>query len=464
MIGRGRMISSADLPLMQRIRLSFRSIGMRLALSVGATIFVAVVVAGTLVVQGMAEVYRQEARNRAVALLSTLAAPCALAVSVNALDRLDGYLAEVVQIGGSYAAIEQVKMLDPVGHTLAQAERHEHKTELLDEKFSRQVALSQDVHWRQWHLADRRPMLAVSMPTISGIRWGTLVAVIDLTDVERSTDVAENVAIFAALILTIVLATVAYQLLLRIVVRPVRELGHAAQAIERGQWSTRAPEGRPDELGKLAQAFNQMASEVQSYTESLERKVADRSAEVQAKNVQLEKVNSQLQQAVDELAFLSTTDALTNVPNRRHFTRVLDEQVARPQTGALTLLMMDVDHFKRVNDRFGHPAGDAVLREVAAVLGKGLRGTDILARYGGEEFAAVLPDTPRETGIEVAERLRTLIAAHDFAPAVGQEIGQLTMSFGVACLPQDAANGDALISRSDAALYQAKNAGRNRVV
>ena len=124
--------------------------------------------------------------------------------------------------------------------------------------------------------------------------------------------------------------------------------------------------------------------------------------------------------------------------------------------------MADIDNFKNFNDKLGHPSGDKVLINIAKILRRTCRATDIVARYGGEEFAVVLPDTNKESAWGLAERLRQAIEKNDF---IGQEVQpnkNLTISLGLASFPEDAKNKEALIAKADSALYQAKKAGKNR--
>jgi diguanylate cyclase (GGDEF)-like protein len=125
--------------------------------------------------------------------------------------------------------------------------------------------------------------------------------------------------------------------------------------------------------------------------------------------------------------------------------------------------MMDLDHFKRVNDSFGHDAGDLVLTEVAAMLKKSIRGSDMVCRFGGEEFVLVLTDATSSSAVRRCEEIRAAISR--LAPNYrGNLLGSPTASFGVALFPHHAADADGLINASDAALYEAKYAGRNRIV
>lgn len=159
------------------------------------------------------------------------------------------------------------------------------------------------------------------------------------------------------------------------------------------------------------------------------------------------------------------TDALTGLNNRGEFQRQLkeEEERARRYHRSLSLLMLDVDHFKHVNDTHGHQAGDEVLRALAACLREQIRPVDHAARYGGEEFVVILPETSNEGALDLAERLRMAVAGTVVPVAEGRTIA-VTISIGVATFPADAGSEAALIAAADAALYAAKQGGKNRVV
>lgn len=161
---------------------------------------------------------------------------------------------------------------------------------------------------------------------------------------------------------------------------------------------------------------------------------------------------------------IMTTDGLTQVYNKRFLLEVLDRELARARRrqAPLSLLMMDIDHFKSINDRWGHLAGDAVLTEFARRISQAMEGDELLARFGGEEFALVLPDTPLEEATQIAEMLRATVAK---APVLteGMEI-PVTVSIGVAeYSAADMASVPALLEAADQMLYRAKNSGRNQV-
>ncbi len=165
------------------------------------------------------------------------------------------------------------------------------------------------------------------------------------------------------------------------------------------------------------------------------------------------------------------TDTLTAINNRRFFDQRLKEELERSsrESMPLTCLLLDVDHFKKVNDSYGHQTGDHVLREVAALIRAQLRGSDVLSRYGGEEFAALLSRSGSHEAAEVAERIRLSIAEHQFVNA-GGEAFQVTISIGLATYHPEKIPGavklagDVLIGHADRALYEAKSNGRNKVV
>ena len=159
----------------------------------------------------------------------------------------------------------------------------------------------------------------------------------------------------------------------------------------------------------------------------------------------------------EEAAF---TDYLTGLANRRRFERQLAREVERTRryNHPLCLLVLDIDNFKGVNDTRGHDAGDECIRQLGKVLQEGTRGIDLGARLGGDEFAVLLPETDFASGREVAERLRAAVASLDVP-----EVGRVTASFGLAALPRCAQDARSLTAAADAALYEAKRQGRNRV-
>lgn len=171
-----------------------------------------------------------------------------------------------------------------------------------------------------------------------------------------------------------------------------------------------------------------------------------------------------LGETLEALRRLATHDQLTGLLNRREFERILREEMERARRFGhpFALIMVDVDHFKRVNDQRGHPVGDAVLREVARRLSEGVRSVDRVTRFGGEEFAIVMIEANETMALELSERLRGTVASRPLPVAEGDPLN-LTISAGVAVFPSDGADAAAIVQAADRALYAAKEAGRNRV-
>ncbi len=168
---------------------------------------------------------------------------------------------------------------------------------------------------------------------------------------------------------------------------------------------------------------------------------------------------TQRKRAEQEIHILATTDSLTGIANRREFSDILESEMSRAKRYGtpLSLLMYDLDHFKRVNDTFGHNAGDAVLQTVTGLVKQNIRTVDVPTRWGGEEFMVLMPQSDMVAARSAAEKLRQVIAQYRFDKA-----GTVTVSFGVTeFVPQDDSNS--LLKRVDDALYLAKERGRNRV-
>lgn len=173
-----------------------------------------------------------------------------------------------------------------------------------------------------------------------------------------------------------------------------------------------------------------------------------------------------LRKSLQEVTVEAQRDFLTGVFNRKTFERLIDEQIllANEQNTPLCLLMVDVDHFKLFNDRFGHLLGDEVLKIVARTLTDTLKGRDVVARFGGEEFVVFLPETPLDGAMKVAEMIRATIARKELKRRdTGETYGTITVSMGVSSFRHGSDTLPTMIKRADDALYSAKHAGRNRV-
>lgn len=252
----------------------------------------------------------------------------------------------------------------------------------------------------------------------------------------------------------VVFALVAYYLALHLS-RPIEQLARAAKQVQNNQTGARFQLQHPvREIAQLGQSIDAMTQsllgkerELQEANASLEATVAQRTAA--------------LTQANAELLSLATHDGLTGVYNRRRFDEKISEYVllSRRSGRPFALLLIDADHFKRINDTYGHAIGDEVLQQLAQLIQSSVRTTDFVARYGGEEFAVLLPEIAQpDTPEVVAEKIRAAVAQAQF-PGVGQ----VTVSIGLGLADPADNTHTALIKRVDQQLYQAKAAGRNQV-
>ncbi|WP_159078943.1 sensor domain-containing diguanylate cyclase [Orrella marina] len=253
----------------------------------------------------------------------------------------------------------------------------------------------------------------------------------------------------------LVIILIAHRIAIRLT-RPIEELVRVARIIEREPEHARFPsESGSPELTALTRALESMTSSLLSR----EQELANLNANLET---QVESRTDELRQANQKLELLARTDPLTGLLNRRHFEEALHVhhrqflQTREPYD----ILMLDADHFKSINDRFGHQIGDQVLQTLGKLMVQTIRGTDVCARYGGEEFIILVPRRSSSSeGRELAERIRQLVEQTEFMHA-----GHVTISVGVSQSHKSDASPEAVIARADAALYQAKAQGRNQVV
>jgi len=195
--------------------------------------------------------------------------------------------------------------------------------------------------------------------------------------------------------------------------------------------------------------------------DKMKARTSNLQASLETSQKQIERLKTNLANAEAQ----GLSDPLTGLKNRRGFDVVLASQLATARNGGqpLSLIIADIDHFKSINDRYGHPAGDDVLKWFARILSSNVKGRDTVARYGGEEFAIVLPATPIDNAFKIASQIKTQLEAQFWQkPGAPNTLLRVTASFGVAQL-ETTEGTSALVARADAKLYEAKQGGRNRV-
>jgi len=255
-----------------------------------------------------------------------------------------------------------------------------------------------------------------------GFGFGRLNDVVD--DLESKALLIFTSAFIIGIILTIILA--------RTLIAPLRNIIDGTRKIADGELSFRLSVSNDDEIGELAQNFNTMIGA--------------------------------LQETRDQLIAQANSDSLTGLHNHRSFQEHLALEISRAERFQrdLSLLMLDIDHFKDFNDAHGHPIGDTALKVLAGIIRANVREIDTVARYGGEEFAVILPETHYDDAAEVGERICAAIKRHSFY-GVEREAASLTVSIGAAQFPLHSLEQEGLILAADMALYQAKLTGRDRI-
>ncbi len=270
------------------------------------------------------------------------------------------------------------------------------------------------------------PDVIASLRRVPALRWAAVVEV-PRAEALRQAGGAGGAGL-ALVVLLVVAGLAAYVGLL--LVRPLQRLSSVAVKVAAGDHSVELPTGGGGEVGQLTQVLKNLATRVRE------------------------------REGQGELERLSVTDALTGLYNRRHLMGTLANEVQRSRRlrRTFSVLLADVDHFKQYNDTHGHLGGDAALVKIAEILRQTTRGVDSVARYGGEEFVVMLIEAPIATAAAVGERLRARVAGEEFGA------GRMTVSVGAAEYPTHGETPEELIASADAAMYQAKGEGRDRVV
>lgn len=285
--------------------------------------------------------------------------------------------------------------------------------------------------------------------TASAEPVGYVYVVLSLSEVQQQR-LSMVLVVLGTTLVGLLLATWLSLRLIGAVLRPLQNLTKVVERIGNDDLSARVEPDSEGMLRSLEQGVNDMAARIEFAYVDLTRRVEEATEEIRREK--------------DALGYMARTDPLTGLKNRRAFDDEVQLEIRRAlrHGSPLTLVMIDIDNFKMINDHYGHQFGDLVLIHFSRLLSELIRDIDVPGRWGGEEFVVLMPDTALEAARQVAERIR-----QSFEAAPLQSAGQLcvaTASFGVAQLDHQQPSLDALLAKADAALYRAKGGGRNQVV
>ncbi|MBL9039593.1 MAG: diguanylate cyclase, partial [Archangium sp.] len=331
-------------------------------------------------------------RYRTEKVLAAVSVTVAVQVAQNDMAALDTLVAELTD-GLKERDLRELAVVDDDGRVLAHSDPAQFNSVRAD-AFTRSAIDSDGPVWEF-----DGPLFRIAVPAKSGLRWATVSAAYSLDRIQANYERTRRRGLFGMLGLFASIGLALFIGIDRLVVSPLRTLQHAMRRMGEGQLTARVPPLGGREMRELAEYTNRTSQALQTERDNLERAVAERTKELQEANTRLER--------------LAVTDGLTGVFNHRRFQEALQNEFVRAgrHKRPLSVLMVDVDFFKRVNDTLGHPAGDELLRRLADVLGADLRQTDLIARYGGEEFAVLLPETTKGEAVQVGERMRAAVEA-----------------------------------------------------
>ena len=375
-----------------------------------------------------------------------------IAEAIKAVDgRTLGFLAAKIDLKSvspvlqrySVGGIDELYLVDAKGRLLTSSKTtEEHITiskiaTLLDNKKDQAKALERYIsHHDNAVVGMATPISSLDWTMVAEMEYQSAFAVIVM--LRRVT-----IAVVGGLMLSI--GVLAY-LFGHALVRPVRRLSEEAARVAAGNLDVDIPVAGLSEVSYLTQVFNHMVASLRRGREKLS-----------AANNTLRETNKELRQ-------ISITDGLTGLFNRKHIMELLDREISRSirYSRPVSVLMLDIDHFKNINDTHGHQTGDVMMRQLADLLHTMVRDSDCVGRYGGEEFLIVLHDSDAQSGAEAAERIRQKV--QELEVTINREKISVTVSIGIASCPKYGKDADAVICAADEALYQAKSGGRNRAV
>jgi diguanylate cyclase (GGDEF)-like protein len=418
---------------------------------IAVSISILVIIAGTgalaVALDAQARQRKHEFVQSSVESLQFLSLAVAPSVAIGMHHRVQTVLDTIAAYPEKFPDIRALEVIGRDGRVIADLDprRFNLKRALpgLEEKMRLGQPLSQEVEPQ---------LIEIYVPVRITYPLGVMRATISESRLYLPLQQQQRQAVLVVLVTAAALAVALHLVLRRVISQRIVKLAHVAMSLKEGHLNARAHVAGQDEISELADSFNRMAESMLEYTTNLEQLVAERTTALKQANARLEQ--------------LAITDPLTQLFNRRHFEERVarDLEVARRSKRPFTIVILDVDQFKQVNDRFGHLVGDEVLQRVATVLLTNARAMDLAARIGGEEFALAMPDTDTEEAVQAVERIRKQIALpRHFQAAKESQAHVVTASLGVASYPEHGETLKELMSAADTALYRAKQSGRNRV-
>ncbi|WP_430882896.1 diguanylate cyclase [Fusibacter sp. JL216-2] len=331
--------------------------------------------------------------------------------------------------------------------------------------------LLKSLNENMYKLIDKRKELEVKSVTLSSFTEGTNIDIERILDIQKTRIEDERKGLLEAfnvtLVLMIVLCFVINFYLSKYINRNMNALIRITERISAGEYSMRVPQIQSDEFAKLGDAINKMAESLLNSTKALMKSNTDLEGLVEVRTIELNKANAKLAQAnealeeeKERLVKLARTDGLTGLDNRRNILDYLEEQInqAKRYDRPVTIMMADIDHFKRINDTYGHTAGDEVLKKLASVFRSSIRETDRVGRFGGEEFLFVFTGTSQSETKSIIERVRNKIKGLDYS------FGKTSITVSAGVCQYEKGSSTIFIGKADKLMYEAKEKGRNQVV
>jgi diguanylate cyclase (GGDEF)-like protein len=394
------------------------------------------------------------------AVLSTDPPATVKIITVNGANAADGYLVarydrallELLLSAEKHDAPGRLMLTDPNGRVLAAVGGEASESEFFDSPAILRQQGSAGAVMDYANAAGIHSLAAwLPLATPSSQDWMLVIAAPFASAFAPAYDLVARIFL-ADLVIILLFITVAYRITSRML-RPIENLSEGARLASSGKFGqTISDPGTHDEIGRLTRAFNEMMG-----------KLHESQSDLQSANNQLKNQNGELQKANEVLSQLSITDGLTKLHNHRYFQEILIREIKR-QTRTqkpLSMLLVDLDDFKTLNDRLGHASGDELLMRVASIMDASVRDSDLLARYGGEEFVVLATDTDLEGAVRLAEKIRMAVEQARHIVNDSLRPVRITVSVGVA---QYSGNRRLFFESADRALYRAKDQGKNCVI